>query len=287
MINETQLELRKLDLEGVNTLVKWAEAEGWNPGPYDASAYFAADPDGFYGYLYNDEMIGGGSIVSYSREFGFMGFFIMKPEYRSQGLGRKLWYRRRDKLLSRLNHGASIGMDGVIAMQPFYKEGGFRIAFRDVRYEKAGIDFKTDRNISAIKDRDIEPIIEYDKKCFGFARPAFMRPWLKLPGIKTFKYTENGRLAGFAIVRKAGKGYKVCPLFADTETIAEELYKACLNSVPGESLYLDIPVINTGAVNIIKKYSCTYVFECARMYYGPPPEVDIDKIFGITTFELG
>ncbi len=114
-----------------------------------------------------------------------------------------------------------------------------------------------------------------------------MKPWLKLPDNKTFKYIDEGKLKGFAVVRKANKGYKVCPLFADNEIIAEELYKACLNSVVGEPLYFDIPVINKGAVNIIKKFKADYVFECARMYYGKQPEMDIDKIFGITTFELG
>ncbi len=96
------------------------------------------------------EMIGGGSIVSYNKEFGFMGFFIVKPDYRAHGIGKKLWYQRRDTLLSRLNKGASIGMDGVIAMQPFYKKGGFEISFRDERYENIGKEFKIDKNISPI-----------------------------------------------------------------------------------------------------------------------------------------
>jgi hypothetical protein len=29
------------------------------------------------------------------------------------------------------------------------------------------------------------------------------------------------------------------------------------------------------------------VFETARMYKGPAPELPIDRIFGLTTFELG
>ena len=216
-----------------------------------------------------------------------MGFFIVKPEFRSNGIGRKLWYQRRDTLLSKLNKDASIGMDGVIIMKPFYKKGGFEILFKDERYEKIGIEFKTHKNISSISDEDIESILTYDKQCFGFSRPQFMKPWLKLPDNKTFKYVENGNFNGFAIVRKANKGFKVCPLFAGNEMIAEELYKACLNLVVGEQLYMDIPVINKGAENIIKKYNATYVFECARMYYGKPPDIDIDKVFGITTFELG
>ncbi len=287
MLNMDELKFQKLNLDGVKTLVEWAETEGWNPGPHDANVYYQTDPDGFYGYFHNGDMIGGGSIVSYNKEFGFMGFFIVKPDYRAHGIGKKLWYQRRDTLLSSLNKGASIGMDGVIAMQPFYQKGGFEISFRDERYENVGKGYKIDKNISPIVDNDFDSILGYDKQCFGFSRPQFLKPWLKLLGNKTFKYLDEGKLKGFAIVRKANKGYKICPLFADNEMVAEALYKACLNSVVGEPLYFDIPVINKGAVNIIKRYNANYVFECARMYYGRPPDFDINKVYGITTFELG
>ena len=287
MINKGNLKFEKLDFEGLKTLIKWAEEEGWNPGINDAEVFWKTDPDGYYGFYYNGDLIAGGSIVSYDRQFGFMGFFIVKPEYRSIGIGRKLWYKRRDTLISRLNNGATIGMDGVIAMQPFYREGGFEIEFRDERHEKTGEKFDIDKNISSIEEKDFEAVLNYDKQCFGFPRPQFLIPWLKQSTAKTFKYSDNEKLKGFAVIRKANKGYKVCPLFAYNAEIAEELYKACLNSVTGEPLYIDIPMINQNADALIKKYNTTYVFECARMYYGNPPELEINKVFGITTFELG
>jgi len=287
MIDFAKLQFQKLDLKGVKTLVAWAASEGWNPGPHDADVFYATDPDGFWGYNLEGELIAGGSIVSYNGDLGFMGFFIVKPEYRSHGIGRKLWYHRRDMLLSRLKQGASIGMDGVVDMQSFYEKGGFKIAFRDVRYEKTGMAFQVSPNISPITENDIDQVLTYDKKCFGFSRPQFMIPWLKLPGSHTFKYLEQNKLKGFAIIRRVNPGYKVCPLFADNEIIAEELYKACLNAVRGEPLYLDIPMINQKAKELVQKYQAEYVFECARMYHGKAPDVDINKIFGITTFELG
>lgn len=282
-----KLQVRQLDKKGLNILVGWAEEEGWNPGQYDADVFWATDPEGFMGIYKDDELIGGGSIVSYNGEFGFMGLFIIKPEYRSKGIGHKLWYKRRDTLLSRLKEGATIGMDGVVEMQPFYANGGFEIAFRDERHERKGETFDIDKHISPITDDDIAAVLAYDKLCFGFARPQFMRPWLQMPDVKTFKYAIDGKLKGFAIVRKLQKNYKVCPLFADNDTIAEQLYKACLGVAVGSTLQIDIPVTNTAAVELVKKYDAAYVSECARMYYGTPPELPINKIFGITTFELG
>lgn len=31
--------------------MNWARNEGWNPGPQDPEAFWAADPDFFYGYF--------------------------------------------------------------------------------------------------------------------------------------------------------------------------------------------------------------------------------------------
>lgn len=286
-MNIEELEFRKLNLQDLKTLVEWAKNEGWNPGPNDAEVYWAADPNGFYGYYYNESLVAGGAIVSYNNEFGFMGLFIVKSGFRTKGIGRKLWCQRRDLLKDRLNHNASIGMDGVVDMQSFYKKGGFEISFKDERYEKLGMEFPLDSNITNIKDEDFYEILKYDKQCFGFFRPNFLIPWIKLPGNKNFKYVEKNQLRGFCIVRKVFSGFKVGPLFAHNTQIAEELYKACLNSVIGEPLYIDIPTVNQGAIQIINKYNAKYVFECARMYHGQAPQIDMEQVYGITTFELG
>jgi len=280
-------EFKKLDYEGLKTLVQWAAREGWNPGIQDAAVFWATDPDGYYGYYQEGELIAGGSIVSYDGRFGFMGFFIVAPPYRTLGLGRRLWYQRRNTLIQRLNAGASIGMDGVVAMQPFYAEGGFHLAFRDERYERSGENFTLDPHISSFNIQEINEIYPLDMECFGFPRAVFLQRWLTMPNAKTFQYTDNKGLRGFAVSRQAISGYKIGPLFADNASIAEALYRACLNSAPGESFYLDIPVIHQAAYELVKKYRARYVFECARMYLGSPPALAINKVFGITTFELG
>ncbi len=281
------LQLRELDRNELDTLVAWAVQEGWNPGIHDAGVFWATDPNGFIGCFLGDELIGGGSIVSYNGDFGFMGFFIVKPEYRSSGIGRHLWYHRRDTLLKRLKPGAAIGMDGVVAMQPFYANGGFNIAFRDERRERVGEVFGVSEHISPVAPNDLGAIISYDAQCFGCDRPQFLKPWLEQEGTMAVKFKEQGKLKGFAVLRRAVTGYKIGPLFADTIAVAEELYKACLNEVPGEKVLIDIPVTNPDAGVLVKKYNTAYVFECARMYYGTPPRQRIDRVFGITSFELG
>ena len=60
-----------------------------------------------------------------------------------------------------------------------------------------------------------------------------------------------------------------------------------LTEATGQSVYLDIPTSNSAAVALVQQYDAAYVFECARIYLGTAPKVELQKIFGVTTFELG
>jgi hypothetical protein len=52
-------------------------------------------------------------------------------------------------------------------------------------------------------------------------------------------------------------------------------------------LFLDAPENNPAAMALVQRHRMTEVFGCARMYLGPPPALAHERIFGVTTFELG
>jgi hypothetical protein len=286
-MNLDEITIQKIAKEDLRILIGWASKEGWNPGKYDLDVFWNTDPDGFYGCKVNDELIAGGAIISYEGEFGFMGLFIVNNQYRSNGVGNKLWHKRKSMLINRLKEKASIGMDGILAMQSYYQKGGFEISFRDERYEIIGKAYSYSQNVSAIVSADLKQILEFDKIHFGYQRTLFLQQWLMMPESKAIKYTFENAVVGYAVIRKAEQGYRIGPLFAHDETIAEELLKSCLNFAGEVPVYLDIPTVNLSAMNLASKYNGKYIFECARMYYGTSPTYPIDNIFGITTFELG
>lgn len=286
-MDTSNLIFKKLTFNQLKILISWAEKEGWNPGKQDAEIFWATDPDGYYGMFLNDEMIGGGALVSYDGKFGSMGLFIIKPEHRGSGFGNFLWYKRRDTLLSRLEPGAAIGMDGVVPMQPFYAKGGFKIAFKDMRYERLGDSYENDPKVCSFQEADSNDIKEYDLACMGYQRNSFLDPWIRQASGKTFMYKEDGVLKGYAVIRHAVTGLRIGPLFADHQQAAEALYKACLNFAQDQTVYIDIPYSNKEAISLLEKYEAKPIFECARMYYGNHPILAIEKIYGLTSLELG
>jgi GNAT superfamily N-acetyltransferase len=277
----------RLNRSQVHLLLEWAALEGWNPGLHDADLFYDADPEGFYGFFDGNDLIAGGALVSYGSAFGFMGLFIVKPEYRGTGIGRELWYLRRDLLLNRLSPGAPIGMDGVVSMQAFYSKGGFQLAFKDERYEITGATLERHPYVMPLQASDINPLLKMDLLCFGYDRSGFLQAWLKQSGTKVFQYGTGDAFNGFAVMRKALSGWKIGPLFAASATAANALLEACMDAVPGDKLYLDTPGSNPAARELALRHGGQFVFECGRMYLGNAPALPMELIYGITSFELG
>ncbi|MCF8415699.1 MAG: GNAT family N-acetyltransferase [Crocinitomicaceae bacterium] len=284
---QKNLDFKKLNFENVVELFDWAKEEGWNPGVNDAFIAYNSFPNDFIGYFIADEMIAAGSIVNYAGEFGFMGLFIVKKEYRSQGLGNLLWHQRKSLLISKLKSGASIGMDGVLSMQPFYSKGGFERLFTDERHELVGEQFTYSQQVELLDKKYVNRLHQFDEMCFGFKRTRFLNYWVGNSAAKTFVFVNENSLVGYAVIRQAIEGYKIGPLFAENKMVAKELFKACLTEVDGEKVSIDIPTINDLARELLDEFNSEVVFECGRMYYPKAPKFSFHKVFGITSLEFG
>lgn len=281
------LTLRLMNEEEAARLVGWAADEGWNPGLHDASIFWQTDPEAFIAAELEGEVIGGGTIVSYHREFGFMGLFMVRPEYRGRGLGTQLWHARVRLLQSRLRPGASIGMDGVFEMQDWYADGGFKLAHRSIRYEGVGVAVVRPPGLVEASEVPFEQIAEYDRRCFPTWREGFLRPWLEQPDALALVATDGHDVQGYGVIRRCRAGGKMGPLFADDADIAESLFTALGARLPGAPIYLDVPEINAFAMGLARRHEMHEVFGTARMYLGPRPRMAEHRIYGITTFELG
>lgn len=286
-------QIRSMTRDELALVVSWAAAEGWNPGLYDVECFYAADPNGFLIGLLAGEPIASISAVKYGTDFGFLGFYIVRPEFRGQGYGLQIWQAGLAYLEDR-----NVGLDGVVEQQGNYVKSGFTLAHRNIRYEGIGsADSEPfqgggaeDGSISLV-DLDsvpIEKVIEYDRGIFLDQRSAFLSCWIKSPAHKTLGIIHNQTLAGYSVLRPCQQGYKIGPLFADSPQLAEYLFTSLTAQIePNSPFYLDVPSTNAAAVALAKKYQMSSVFETARMYNKSEPDLPLNRIFGITTFELG
>ena len=119
-------------------------------------------------------------------------------------------------------------------------------------------------------------------------RRAFLRHWLDQPGACALGVRSGGGLSGYGVIRPVSEGYKVGPLFADDAETASAILGALVHHCGQDSaVFIDVPEPNSAGVALARVAGLESVFETARMYRGGDPGLPLERIFGITTFELG
>lgn len=277
--------IREMTLKDMEYAVTWAAKEGWNPGLNDSMCFYNTDPSGFFIGELNGEPIGCISAVAYDAYFGFVGFYIVIPEYRDQGYGIQLWNRAMQYLGDR-----NIGLDGVVEQQDNYKKSGFKLAYRNIRFEGISKEVSVHhRYIKAIKDISIDEVLKYDHQLFPTHRDAFMRNWVEQSEHITLVAFDSNELKGYGVIRPCQSGYKIGPLYAHSPKIAQALLESLISKIEaGKPFFLDVPEVNSSAVQLAKDNDMSKVFETARMYTKDVKELLVDnRVYGVTTFELG
>ena len=65
------------------------------------------------------------------------------------------------------------------------------------------------------------------------------------------------------------------------------MFAALLAADGAGEVFLDVPSVNSEAVALAHDHGLMPVFETARMYTGGIRPVRLERVFGVTTFELG
>jgi ribosomal protein S18 acetylase RimI-like enzyme len=281
----SNLSVKVMSRADLDLAVEWAAAEGWNPGRRDAAAFHVADPAGFLMGFVDGQPAACISVVRYGADYGFLGFYIAAPEWRGRGHGMALWRAGMQHLGRRV-----IGLDGVVAQQDNYRKSGFVLAHRNIRFggrPQTG-PFSGQAELVDPARIGFDRLAAFDRRFFPAARDAFLTRWLATPGHHALAAMVNGEIAALGVIRPCRRGRKIGPLYAETPALAADLLAAlCGDGAGDEPVFLDVPETNPAAIRLAEAAGLTPEFETARMYRGAVPQVEIDGLYGITSFELG
>jgi GNAT superfamily N-acetyltransferase len=279
----SDLQIRNLRPEEIAIAVEWAAAEGWNPGLADANCFAIPDAKGFFVGEIDGEPVATVSCVNYDDRFAFLGFYIVRSDFRDRGHGLRIWNAAIAHAGARV-----IGLDGVVAQQDNYKKSGFQLAYANVRY--GGIVAPPPGPPADVVALDTIPFARVeadDAMVFPAPRSAFLRAWVGTSGHVGRALLRDGKLVAWGVIRPCRTGRKIGPLVADDRAAADAIVQALLASTIGGEIFVDVPAINREAIALAESLGLKPVFETARMYTGPIAPMRIDRVFGVTSFELG
>lgn len=282
-----QHSIRSVSLSEVQTLLSWAADEGWNPGVDDAALFHAVDPDGFLMLFEGSTPVAGISVVRTGPQQGFLGLYICHPDYRGKGNGFALWTEGMRRLQS-----CTVGLDGVVEQQDNYRRSGFEYAYRNVRFsgtsDVSELISSSQGLCRSFRSSDLVHVTDMDQHVHGHRRSHLLSCWTQDSPTRTSLVAESGgSLRGFGAIRQCLHGHKVGPLIADSNDTALQLVSALVRSSGATDLILDVPEPNMRASELARSMGLLPSFETARMYRGSTPDYQLDKLYGVTSFELG
>jgi hypothetical protein len=276
--------VRVMRPDEVGLAIDWAAAEGWNPGLADAACFTTVDADGFLIGELDGEPAATISVVNYDSRFAFLGLYIVRPDLRGRGYGWRTWQAGMAHAGTRV-----IGLDGVVAQQENYKKSGFALAHRNIRFggRIAAPTAAEASTATPLGDDLFEAIAADDARVFPAPRERFLHAWLRAPSHLGRAIVRDGELRAWGVIRRCRTGWKIGPLNAEDAPSAEAVFTALVGAAGGAEIFLDVPEPNRAAVELAQAHGLAPVFETARMYTGPIRAVALDRVFGVTTFELG
>ena len=266
-------------------IVLWAAAEGWNPGRHDAEHFLPQDPRGFLLGRLDGKVVSAVSVVNFSPDYAFLGFYLVRPDRRGQGYGIATWRAGMEHAGSR-----TVGLDGVPDQQENYRTSGFAPAYTTVRYRgRPNLEHKGEdtEGVVPVEAKDLDLLAALDAAGHPADRHTFATRWAADPRHITRARFRDGLLTGYGVLRPAHEGFRIGPLLATTPRDASALLAALLREAGDAPVSLDIPEPHHVARDLAELHGLAPASRTARMYSGPIRTLQQSLVYGVMSLELG
>ena len=172
-----------------------------------------------------------------------------------------------------------------------YRKVGFRLAHRTFRYQFQNAparDMPSQEHLKPLKDMRLIELLDYEQRLFPGKRKGYLKAWVTQPEAHGWCIWKDQKIKGYALMRPCMEGFKIGPWFADTNEYACLLLTTMLGQAKGQTVFCDIPEPNQQALSLAEQLQGKPSgFESMRMYRGYQPDLDQDRIYGLTTLKAG
>jgi len=276
--------VRRLEENDIAFVYDMVTLEDWNDRIEDIRRMLEYEREGCFIAEANGEPAGHVFTVNYGK-LGWISLLIVKSEHRKEGIGTLLMRRAIDYLITRGVE--TIRLEAVPEIVNLYRKLEFVDEYYSLRFVG-----KTVKNVSSeihcvssMQLEDITSVAWFDQKYFGANRKRVIgKLFQESPQYCFVSRSENGIISGYAMCRKAKIGYKLGPWTCAPRAseMARWLFRRCLETIgEGEMVYVGVPEVNEGAVEILKDHGFRQYSKSIRMYYGKKLAECVSGVFAI------
>jgi GNAT superfamily N-acetyltransferase len=276
--------LRKLEESDLGAAHGLSVAVGWPHRLSDWQAIFAIGR-GYCLYDAIGRLIGTAMWWPMEPGFAMVGMVIVDPGFQGQGLGKRLM-----KAVMRAAKGRTLQLNSTMVGMKLYESKSFRAA--GTLRQLQGITRPPKRRDAAfaavrpLVNDDWAAVLELDRVASGHDREDILRVLTR--GAAGWISERDGRVAGFAFCRAAGRGRVIGPVIATDVAIAIDLARPIFIENAGQFLRIDVPDGNTDFTRFMEECGLQCAGRATTMIRGPlPSRNQRAEIFGLCNQAIG
>jgi len=239
---------------------------GWNQTTADIERFLALQPNGCFVAEFNGQPAGTVAAFVFG-PVAWIAFVLVESELRGQGIGQALMQRALEFIDSQKVPTARL--DATPLGQPLYEKLGFVAEFKLARFAgKPAAVSLPESEISVGKPEQFAAIVELDRRASGAERAELLRRLIAEQPGELRVVTRSGELVSFALSRPGSRATMIGPCVAEGSAGLALLADALARHA-GESVYVDIPLAQTAAIELAQQRGLTVQRELLRMRRGP------------------
>jgi GNAT superfamily N-acetyltransferase len=227
-------ELMKFETRHVPGALKLSQEMGW---PYRREDWeFAATVGQGLVLERADDVIGTAMWWNYGQSYATAGMIIVTASAKGMRYGSRLF----DELLEATD-GRSVLLNSTEEGLTLYKRRGFTAWGSVLQHQgrlTVAVTPKAHNDIRRATVSDLAAIQVFDQWATGMPRPSMVAALADVGNVLVID--RAGRVAGYAIARKFGRGYVVGPVAAESAQEARLLILAQLSTLHGQFVRIDV-----------------------------------------------
>jgi GNAT superfamily N-acetyltransferase len=264
----------------VPELVKIAEETGWLLDGYHVKLMMMHAPHLCYG-AYEDGILVGAVMAIEFETSAMIKYFMVKPAYQNQGIGRRLF----NTLFGALKDvHPSLYLHANPALESFFTGYGFKSVMKVGRYLNVGkvppFSF-TNAQAKELDGGNFDAMIQrIDRETFGEDRMAFMLDEMERNSSLKFALPNSFQHSSVINARGVYLGPWQCREGFEEE--AEKMMQGVLYFRGLKKVIADVPMGNTKAVELFEKYHFQQKGTFLHMVYGEERNVKFENIYSFS-----
>ncbi|MFW9914805.1 MAG: GNAT family N-acetyltransferase [Candidatus Thorarchaeota archaeon] len=267
MPRESNLNIRRLRIEDWEFLRSCDDILQWGFSHDDPQFHLSICHSAF---IAESEGMQVGVVFGYKwgSRVGWIGQLIVKEEFRRQGIGRTLLKKQLSEL--RNSGCATIGLDAVPAMIPFYESEGFSCAQKSLRFNLPWTKGHLHQSVRRAVENDLESIFRFDKFFTGLNRFELLKNTLNCFPDGMLVQSSDGQIAGYLAFRYRPNLVQVGPWISPSQKMAKELLQHFLYLSEMKRKMIRVGTLERGiASDSLRNFGFKEVFSSQRMFWGP------------------